>query len=270
LVIGGIIANPQSPQLKRYIAEYNAEIHLYRKSTVMANNIDVPIQASQASPSDKDTALSRKDKIVVDSGDSISQEEKNTRTESPSQENKRKGIRSVFIMQFIIFVLMVIAAYIYGWLHNIPTPFSLLYKSIEDYYEAIANFNFIGVSPENLQPTIYAVILETLVWSFLGVLARSAYSARQSMRGGKFSILEAITKLIADSMMGISITIAVVAFLRTTEFVNLSLKSADIGSIIAISFILGFYHEDTRRLLGSFQKRISGSVDETKESEKEK
>jgi energy-converting hydrogenase Eha subunit B len=87
------------------------------------------------------------------------------------------------------------------------------------------------------------------------------------MRGGKFSILEALTKLFADSMMGVSVAIAVVAFLRTTEFANLSLKSADIGSIIAISFILGFYHEDTRRLLGSFQKRISGAARESEKDE---
>lgn len=236
----------------------------------MNDSTNVPVDTDQANPSREDTNSSPEEETLNEDSDSISQKKESTPGESPTQEDaehNKKGVRSVFIMQIIIFALMVFGASMFGWLHNVPSLFSPFYMGIEDYYEATANFNFVGVSPENPQPTIYAVILEVLIWSYMGVLARSAYSARRSMRGGKFSILEAITKLIADGVMGISIAIAVVAFLRTTEFVNLSLKSADIGSIIAISFILGFYHEDTRRLLGSFHKRISGAAGETKKDE---
>jgi hypothetical protein len=71
--------------------------------------------------------------------------------------------------------------------------------------------------------------------------------------------------------MGGAIAMAVVAFLRSTSLnvgsVNLTLATADIELIIAISFILGFYHEDTRRLLGSFQKNITRSVNVSRERE---
>jgi hypothetical protein len=65
-------------------------------------------------------------------------------------------------MQIIILALMVFTTSMYAWLHNVPSFFSPLHMGIENYYEAAANFNFIGVNPENPQPTIYAVMLETL------------------------------------------------------------------------------------------------------------
>ena len=70
--------------------------------------------------------------------------------------------------------------------------------------------------------------------------------------------------------MGAAIAVAAVALLWSTQFVNLTLRTADIAAIVAISFILGFYHEDTRRLLAKFRDRISGIASETKSDEEVK
>lgn len=88
------------------------------------------------------------------------------------------------------------------------------------------------------------------------MLARSEYCiTRLIAQGENFDLLETISKLIGDFAMGVSIAVAVVAFLRSTEFVTLS-RSAGIEVIAAISFILGFYHVGTRRLLGPVRETI--------------
>jgi hypothetical protein len=109
------------------------------------------------------------------------------------------------------------------------------------------------------------VVIEVAIWSLEGVLARSEYYLSLIVfKKKKFNFWETSSKLISDGAMGIAIAIAVVLFLRATEFLELSLQNANIASIAAISFILGFYHEDTRRLLGSFRRKISESTDESK------
>ncbi len=240
----------------------------------MADTIEAPIQTSQDNSLNDEAVSSREDNAGTVNGDSISHEKKSPRADLHFRPheiiNRNKDILSVIIMQCFILACAMMVVYFYSWLHNLPVPTSIFFGPIDSFRDAIVNFNFIGVDAAHPEPSVYAVILEAWLLSYLGVLARSAYTIRQSMQEENFNILEAVAKLFADSVMGISITIATVAFLRTTEFVNLSLKSADIGSIIAISFILGFYHENTRRLLGSFKKRISGSVVEEEEDEKKK
>jgi hypothetical protein len=194
----------------------------------------------------------------------------NTAQESiilPSSEEKAEdyGLKNKLALigtQIILLLLLILSSVGYGWLHNLPNWFSpALNKPIEEYEEAIRNFDYVGLSVDNLQPSTIAILLEVYTWSLIGFLARSEYNLTKSTeRKKKFEFLESVSKLIGNGAMSIAIAIAVVAFLMSTEFVNLSLRNAEIGSVIAISFILGFYHDDTRHLLGSFQKRIAGST----------
>jgi len=150
----------------------------------------------------------------------------------------------------ILLSLFAAVAHDYRW----PIP------SAEDF----ARFDFIGVGPDHPQPSFLAIAFEVLSWSAFGVLARSEYYVtRLIIQHRSFKTLEVVSKLVGDFAMGASIAIAVVALLRSTEFVTLSLKSAGIDVIAAISFILGFYHEDTRQLLGTFREKLE---QETKES----
>lgn len=65
----------------------------------------------------------------------------------------------------------------------------------------------------------------------------------------------------------------VIAFLRAAQLsignAELTLKTASIEFIAATAFILGFYHEDTRRLLGSFHRRVT-NADKTEREDSNK
>jgi hypothetical protein len=160
------------------------------------------------------------------------------------------GLQVFILVCMMLLSLFAAAAHGYRW----PIP------SAEDF----ARFDFIGVSPDSPQPSFLAIAVEVLAWSAFGVLARSEYYlTRLIIQHRDFRTLEIISKLVGDSAMGVSIAIAVVALLRSTEFVTLSLKSAGIDVIAAISFILGFYHEDTRRLLGTFRVRLTQKASES-------
>ena len=167
---------------------------------------------------------------------------------SLQQPEHHRVLEAVVLQSFILLGMALIswlAARAHGYDWPIPSA------------EGFANFDFVGVSPENPEPSFLALAFEVLGWSAVGVLARSEYCiTRRIARGENFDLLETISKLIGDFAMGVSIAVAVVAFLRSTEFVTLSLKSAGIEAIAAISFILGFYHEDTRRLLGPVKEAI--------------
>jgi hypothetical protein len=184
-----------------------------------------------------------------------------------------RRVLSILGLQILIILLLIGVVTIYGRLHHIPAGFNAFYiKDIQSFSERVATFDFIGVGPDKPEPNFYSIVLEVFFWSWLGVLARDLYYLTNiAVRRKEFSLLESISKVVGNTAMGVAIAIAVVAFLRSTEFsignVNLTLKTANIELIGAISFILGFYHEDTRRLLGSFQKRVSGAVDETDKSQ---
>jgi hypothetical protein len=193
---------------------------------------------------------------------------------STSRSESTRRILAIISLQLAIVALLILLAVQYGWMHDVPHPLSPLFgdNDIESFAKGIAAFNFIGLSGDDAtnEPSIFAVILEVAIWSFAGVLARQEYTLAQIVvRDREFSLLKEVSRLIGDASMGVAIAIAVVAFLRSTQFVNMTLKTADIGSIAAISFILGFYHGDTRRLLGSLQRRVAASVrdDEDEASE---
>ncbi len=186
-------------------------------------------------------------------------------------KNTRERLNLSIIGLQVLFVILLIGwSWFYNRIHNLVDWFAYIIhgENIESYLKAIREFNFLGVGVDNPIPSVWAVLTEVTIWSVTGVLVRSEYTLTQIvLKREDISILELISKLIGDCAMGVGLAMAVVAFFWSTEFniaqMNLTLKTANIATIIAISFILGFYHEDTHRLLGSFQKRISTSSDET-------
>lgn len=190
---------------------------------------------------------------------------------SSTSTRKSSDVLAVILLQILVLIVMVLVTIQYSWLHNVPHILSPLLgdQDITEFTDAIKNYNFIGVESSadlaKTPPSIFAVVIEVAIWSLEGVLARSEYYLSLIVfKKKKFNFWETSSKLISDGAMGIAIAIAVVLFLRATEFLELSLQNANIASIAAISFILGFYHEDTRRLLGSFRRKISESTDESK------
>ncbi|MCP4359411.1 MAG: hypothetical protein GY796_15480 [Chloroflexi bacterium] len=196
-------------------------------------------------------------------------------TEIPSKDNPtfdKKRTRSIIVLQLAVAILLLSISFGYAFMHRVPHGFSVwIYLIVNGSLEGfnspgVAEFNFVGVNENFPLPSFYSLVMEVFAWSFAGVLARSEYYLTQiAIRREEFHMSESISKIIGDTSMGVSIAIAVVAFLTATTLtigqVELTLRTASIELIGAISFILGFYHEDTRRLLGSFQKKVSGGSD---------
>ena len=190
----------------------------------------------------------------------------------------KKQTWSVITLQGALAILLISLSIGYALVHDVPHGFSvwihlIMNWSMEGYNNSgVTEFDFVGVNANFPVPSFYSLMMEVFVWSFAGVLARSEYYLTQiAIRREEFHMLESISKIIGDTSMGVSIAIAVVAFLTATTLtigqVELTLRTANVELIGAISFILGFYHEDTRRLLGSFHKRISGTDGKQKADE---
>lgn len=193
-------------------------------------------------------------------------------------ETKKADIkRSLWVIGLQVTVLLVLfqLAIAYAVYHDVPGPITIFYiysGAVEpgSFSSQLANYNFLGVTNPDQRPSFYVVLMEVLTWSFAGVLARTEFQLTQIIvRRKKFGLLEQVSKIIGDSSMGVAISIAVVAFLLSTEVMSISLKDANIETIAAISFILGFYHEDTRHLLGNFRKRISGATEQSEADQAE-
>lgn len=177
-------------------------------------------------------------------------------------QNRKRILRGV-TLQLIVLAMMAIVSLLYYRIHSLNWPFPSA--------EEIAAFNFIGVSSTNPNPTFLAVIIEIFLWSATGVLAHNEYSLTQLIITHKeFNSLEQMSKIVGELIMGVSITVAVIAFFRSVELsvaqINLSLKAANIETVIAISFILGFYHDQTRLLLGAIRQRITDTAVENRKT----
>ena len=183
----------------------------------------------------------------------------------------RWRVASIIVLQVLLAIALFFFNWFYGMIHNVPSFMSILFAyDVEDFAERVNAYNFIGVTSAATAPSFYAIFVEVFFWASAGVLARSEFYLTQIVfRQQPISILSVISKVIGDCAMGVSIAMAVIAFLESTQFLNLTLKGANIETIAAISFILGFYHEKARYLLEGFQKRVSGTALEIKETQEE-
>jgi len=185
----------------------------------------------------------------------------------PLNDTKAYRKNAVFIigLQVLIVVFLFGMVTAYGTQHRAKLGLSGLLSGPDP--EEIANFNFVGVTPDNPDPSFIAVMIEAMMWSLAGVLARHLYDLTQIIiKRNLVDPLETISRPIGESAMGVAIAMAVIAFMQTVQIANLTLKGAGIESVGAISFILGFYHESARGLLKGFQKRLSQANKDDQES----
>lgn len=127
--------------------------------------------------------------------------------------------------------------------------------------EEVAAFDFVGGSgPEG--PSIWAVLLECAAWSFAGFVARAQYFLTLLALGKVQSmpLIQVGSKLIGEAAAGISIAVALVALLWSSELtvleIQMSLRNVGVGSVIAVSFVLGFFHDDSREILRRAGSRL--------------
>lgn len=128
-------------------------------------------------------------------------------------------------------------------------------------------FGFIGGNNTPL-----SIGFEITVWGVIGVISRTAYLKSQVIkRGEEFSFLSSLIEWIGTSLLAIGILTAVIFSLSIVSLnvagVEITLADAPIEAIIAISFILSFYYEETQKLLGSLSERIFYSKESSSEQQ---
>lgn len=163
-----------------------------------------------------------------------------------------RGLAKLLLFQLGIAVVVLLAGKPHTAVHGMDWPFPTS--------EQVASFDFVGRVPGE-EASIFAVLMETMAWSFLGVFTRAMYRlAVFAKTNEQFAVMPVAIRLLGEAAAGISIAVALVALLWSSELkvvdITISLKDAGIGSIIAVSFVLGFFHENTVQLLG----RVQGSL----------
>ena len=162
--------------------------------------------------------------------------------------------RNLVLLQVSIAVSIILVGKPHTMLHAmdwpIPTP------------KQVAGFDFIGIQ-SGATPSIWSVLLETAAWSFLGVMARTEYRlARTIQERRQVSVTTAVAQILGDAAAGVSIAVALVALFWSSELkivdVQLTLRKSGVGSVIAVAFVLGFFHDRTQRLVGLVQERLFG------------
>ncbi|MCI0396025.1 MAG: hypothetical protein L0332_25250 [Chloroflexi bacterium] len=159
------------------------------------------------------------------------------------------------VLQLVISALQIGNLALWAWMHGITA----LNNPAQ-----VAGINFIGVDQSHLEPSVWSVFLALAPQCIAGVLARSQYQLAQViLQGERFNFLEGVSRLIGDVSLGSAVAVCAVYFLRISEItvaqVSLTLRTASLETIVALGFILGFFHEDTRRLLGNCLKKVLGT-----------
>jgi hypothetical protein len=129
-----------------------------------------------------------------------------------------------------------------------------------EFLSAVASWDFLGVSAENPRPSILSLNFEIVMWSVFGVAIRTIFRISVALARRRFDFWQYLAGWTGDMMMGAGLAEVVILFLRITRVsigsADVSLAEAGYETIAALAFILGFYHEDARRLLGGFRTTL--------------
>jgi hypothetical protein len=167
-------------------------------------------------------------------------------------------------LALILVVILFWLGTLYVWLLSHGVRLERFLTPDATFLQSVAEFNFLGISDENPQPSILSLNLEIVMWSIFAVAIRTVYRINVAIRHKRFDFTEYLVRWEGDMMMAAGLAEVVILFLRITRFslgnASLTLAEANYETIAALAFILGFYNEDARRLLGGFRARIVDTV----------
>jgi hypothetical protein len=141
--------------------------------------------------------------------------------------------------------------------------------------QSFSQFNYVGYSLDSGEPTAAAMWVEIIFWSYLGVVASQVYHITQliSKDTYEFKASRYFIRTFGIIVPGVSLATIIIFLLRIVTLtigpVEVSLKRADIQTIISISFIAGFYNEDTERLLRRLWRQTSQTIGKKSDQEKD-
>lgn len=108
-------------------------------------------------------------------------------------------------------------------------------------------FDFLGGEANG-----YTVTLEITIWSLMGLNCRMAYIVGRATLVGEVRFVRMLAMWLSTTVFGWGTTTALVSllYLIKIEVGGATLGLSRLEAIVAISFILGFYNDETRRVLG--------------------
>ena len=120
----------------------------------------------------------------------------------------------------------------------------------------------------------YSIGFEAALWAFLGVSCRIAYIALKAMQDGKFRFLRFVAIWFGTIGFAWGVSVALILSLSvvtvsigTTE---ITLANASIETLIAISFIIGFYNEQALVMLERVRDKFTAGIDGQSDSKNSK
>lgn len=164
------------------------------------------------------------------------------------------GFIGLLILSFIVIVVTYLS------FHSID--FVNMFKG----QVTLVEFGFIGGSPNP-----FSIGIEIIAWSTFGVNCQMAYLAGRAVMRGQFGFLKYLIRWISTSLFAWGIAVAVIFSLQVVSLkvsgIEITLADASIETIIAISFVLGYFNEEARKLLGNLRGKIAvGLEDERTQS----
>jgi hypothetical protein len=155
----------------------------------------------------------------------------------------------VVILELLL--LMGVGIYFYSRVHNYNV--SLLLSS-ESFQLPILDF----ILGEGFVPTA----VEVVFWTSIGVIIKHLSTIKMETQRNDFDLLVYFGEVIAEWISMPIAAAVLVFFLRMVQFnlgkgIELSLSNADIGVVIGMSLLLGFFSEDIMPLLRELRVRLT-------------
>ena len=180
----------------------------------------------------------------------------------PSVKIKKSRVHILYTIGLqlsIIIVMGGIASY-YCHVHDISWPFYIDQNEFK-------NFDFLG--REKGKPVSFASILEeAFFWGLLGVLTKEKSVIIYSIFNDtekQFNFLLNVARILGNLGLGMGISMAMISLLFAVKFsiagISFTLNNPTIESVIAVSFILGFFHSDFKTVLEKLKGNVVKKMD---------
>jgi len=202
---------------------------------------------------------------------------------SPSTETKeRSSLRywisawaSVLPWMVILYAVIPVYMQLHGILLWKVSSSGLGFSFDPEGIKSFAEFNYVGYPFQTNEPTAASMWIEIIFWSYVGVVASQVYYITQliSQDKPKFEAGRYFMRAFGIITRATALGTAIIFLLRIVTLtigpVTISLREADIQTIMAISFIVGFYNEDTERILKRLWKRAAQTLGASPDSDEE-
>lgn len=121
-----------------------------------------------------------------------------------------------------------------------------LFALIQNPATGFGNFDYIGGLANG-----YTISVEITIFSLMGIHCRFAYIIGRAALTAEVRFVQMLTLWFSTALFGWGTTLAVVSTLRllTIGVGDINIGLHRIESVVTVSFVLGFYNEEARRML---------------------